>query len=119
MKYLVADDSKLARLSLIKSLMACDVNAEVHQAENGEIAINLAKDENIEIVFLDLTMPIMDGYSTIPILVQNNPNIKIVVVSADIQTQAKEKVYELGAKLHVQKPISIEKMQEVLKTIHE
>jgi two-component system, chemotaxis family, chemotaxis protein CheY len=118
MAYLVADDSKLARLSLIKSLRIYDENAEIFQAENGESAVEIAKKEAIDIVFLDLTMPIMDGYTALPLMIENNENIKVIVVSADIQTQAKAKVYELGAKLHVQKPISIEKMEEILEKIH-
>ncbi len=117
MKYLVVDDSKLARLSLIKSLKTNVGEAEIFQATNGLEAVELMKKENADIVFLDLTMPEMDGYEALPILLELNSSAKVVVVSADVQTKAKEKVIILGAQLHIQKPINVEKMKEILEII--
>jgi len=117
MKYLVVDDSKLARLSLIKSLKLYAQTDEIFQAANGADALEIMKKENADIVFLDLTMPIMDGYEALPKLLESNKNAKVIIVSADVQTRAKEKVFSLGAKLHIQKPINKDKMQEILKSI--
>ena len=117
MKYLVVDDSKLARLSLIKSLKTHVDEANIFQAENGQIALDVMQKEKADIVFLDLTMPVMDGYTALPKLLELNNKLKVVVVSADVQTKAKEKVIALGAQLHVQKPINAAKMQEILEII--
>ena len=117
MKYLVVDDSKLARLSLIKSLKAHVGEAEIFQAQNGQVALDIMQKEKVDIAFLDLTMPVMDGYTALPKLLELNNKAKIVVVSADVQTKAKERVIALGAKLHVQKPINAAKMQEILEII--
>lgn len=114
MKYLVTDDSKLARLSMVKAIKTFQEDAEIFQAENGQVALDLLKSEQPSVVFLDLTMPVMDGYEAIPKMLEIDPHVKIVVVSADIQTQAKEKVIELGAQLHVQKPIKPEMVEEIL-----
>ena len=46
-----------------------------------------------------------------------NPKLKVIVVSADIQEQAKTKVIELGAQLHVQKPINEKKMKDILEML--
>ena len=117
MKYLVTDDSKLARLSLIKSLKAHIEDAEVFQAANGEEAVKICETEKPDIAFLDLTMPVMDGYEALPLMLEINPKLKVVVVSADIQEQAKTKVISLGAQLHIQKPINPAKMQEILEIL--
>jgi len=117
MKYLVIDDSKLARLSLIKSLKANVGEAEIFQATNGAEAVDLVINEKPDIAFLDLTMPVMDGYEALPLMINNHPKIKVVVVSADIQERAKNKVINLGAQLHIQKPINIEKMKDILDII--
>jgi len=117
MKYLVVDDSKLARLSLIKSLKSHIEDAEIFQAVNGEEAITLVKSEKPDIAFLDLTMPVMDGYTALPLMLEENPKLKVIVVSADIQEQAKTKVIQLGAQLHVQKPINADKMQDILEIL--
>jgi len=117
MKYLVTDDSKLARLSLIKSLKSQVTDAQIFQAENGLVAIEIMKKEKVDVVFLDLTMPELDGYGALPKLLELNNKAKIVVVSADVQTKAKERVISLGAQLHIQKPINANKMQEILEII--
>jgi len=117
MKYLVVDDSKLARLSLVKSLKANIEKAEIFQAVNGVEALKVMHSEKPNIVFLDLTMPEMDGYEALPKLLEINANAKVVVVSADIQTKAKERVIALGAQLHMQKPINADKMKEILDII--
>ncbi len=116
-KYLVTDDSKLARKTLIKSLKEYVIEEKIFEANNGFEALKLILKEKPDVVFLDLTMPVMDGYKVIPKIKDINPDIKIVVVSADIQEKAKEKVYALGANLHVQKPIKSDKMKAILEVI--
>ena len=115
MKYLVTDDSKLARLSLVKSLKnVAGEDVSIFQATNGLEALQVMQDEKVDVVFLDLTMPEMDGYEALPKLLEMNPKAKVVVVSADVQTKAKERVIALGAQLHIQKPINAQKMQDIL-----
>jgi len=117
MKVLVVDDSKLARLSLIKSLKEHEPSAEILEAENGEIAVELFKSENPRVVFLDLTMPVMDGFEALKLIMQIDPKAQVVVVSADIQTHAQQQVLALGAKLMVPKPINSDKMLGVLQQL--
>lgn len=117
MKILVVDDSKLARLTLIKTLKEYEPSAEIYEAENGAIAVELYKTENPSVIFLDLTMPVMDGYEALKLIMQMDPSAQVVVVSADIQTQAQEQVLALGAKLMVPKPINSDKMLGVLQQL--
>lgn len=117
MKILVVDDSKLARLTLIKTLKEYEPSAEIYEAENGAIAVELFKAENPRVVFLDLTMPVMDGYEALKLIMQIDPNAQVVVVSADIQIQAQVQVLALGAKLMVPKPINTDKMLAILQQL--
>ncbi len=117
MKYLIVDDSKLARLILAKSLEANIDTPEIIHAENGKIALELIESEKPDVAFLDLTMPVMDGYEALPLMLKIKPNLKVIVVSADIQDRAKNIVIKLGALLHIQKPINPKKMREILKII--
>ncbi len=114
MKYLVTDDSKLARRVLKKSLCQFVDEENVYEACDGLEALKILLKEKLGIIFLDLTMPVMDGYEAIPKILDINPDIKIVVVSADIQEKAKERVLTLGATMHVAKPINPLKMKEIL-----
>lgn len=117
MKILVVDDSKLARLSLIKTLREYEPDAEIFEAENGAIGVDLFKAENPRVVFLDLTMPVMDGYEALKHIMQMDPKAQVVVVSADVQTQAQEQVMAMGAKMMVPKPINSDKMLGVLQQL--
>ena len=51
-------------------------------------------------------------------MLEAKPELKIIVISADVQEQAKTKVLELGAMQHVEKPINEDKMREILKVIN-
>lgn len=117
MKILVADDSKLARLSFIKIIKGLEPHCEIIEAENGLIAVEQFKENSPSIVFLDLTMPVMDGYEALEKIIAMNSKAQVVVVTADIQSQAQAQVIALGAKTVIPKPISSEKMQTVLEQL--
>jgi len=118
MKILVVDDSRLARASLIKTLNTeFEGDNEIIQGSNGEEALSLYKEESPEIVFLDLTMPIMDGFEALKAIKAFDEKALIVIVSADVQTKAVAQVMKDGAVIHIQKPINSDKMKEVIKTL--
>ena len=113
MKILVVDDSKLARLSLIKTVKKIEPSAEFFQAENGAVAVEIFTKEEPRVVFLDLTMPVMNGYEALVKIMEINPGAQVVVVSADIQPEAKQRVLADGAKNMCPKPINDEKMLNI------
>jgi len=119
MNVLVVDDSKLARLTLIKSLHNVFNDLNIGEAENGEVALLLIKQIIPEMVFLDLTMPVMNGYELLEILNKQFPSIQVIIVTADIQKGSKERIDKLGAKGYIQKPITDIKLKEVLTPIIE
>ena len=107
MKILIVDDSKMARMSLTKKLPE-DVlsSSELTEAENGLLGVEAYKTLKPDIVFMDLTMPIMDGYEAIQKIIEIDPNAYIVVVSADSQPIAVQRALSYGAKKHIEKNIS-------------
>lgn len=115
MKVLIADDSSLSRKLLLKALPDV-LSAEVSQAANGEEVLAAYAAGQAEIIFLDLTMPVMDGFETLERLHRLDANAVVIVVSADIQPQARQRVIELGAAAFIKKPISSEAM---VATLHE
>lgn len=119
MKILVTDDSKMARKMVIKTLQDAlnDKNYEVLEAQNGQESVDLYKEHNPNIVFMDLTMHVMDGFEALKKIKEFNENAKVVVISADIQKQAMDKVRELGALNFVKKPIDLKKMEQILNSI--
>ncbi|MFM2663693.1 response regulator [Vibrio mediterranei] len=64
MRILICDDSKVARRSLA-SFIASSFDGEIIFAENGRQALETMQCDNIDILFLDLTMPEMDGFEVL------------------------------------------------------
>jgi two-component system, chemotaxis family, chemotaxis protein CheY len=118
MKILVTDDSKMARKMVIKTLEeSIDIAYEVYEATNGEEAVALYKELNPNIVFMDLTMPIMDGFTALEYIKNYDKSANIVVISADIQKQAIDKALLLGALNFIKKPIDATKMKQILSRV--
>lgn len=110
---LVVDDSSMSRKLVIKALPP-DWDVEVTQASNGQEAIELYRKGRAHVIFLDLTMPVMDGYQVLESLKREGLNSFVIVISADVQPKAQERVKELGAIAFLKKPVKTEEIKRVL-----
>lgn len=112
---LICDDSALARKQMARALPA-NLDAEIHFAVNGREAIDFITANKVDLMFLDLTMPVLDGYGTLTELQEKSIHLDIIVVSGDIQPQAQAKVQALGAKHFFKKPVTKEQVKDVFAT---
>lgn len=110
---LICDDSALARKQMARTLPK-DWDVEVTFANNGAEGIEAIRAGKGEIVFLDLNMPVMDGYEVLQIVQQQDLPALIIVVSGDIQIKAHERVKALGALDFIQKPVSADAISNIL-----
>lgn len=105
---LICDDSNMARKQVIRSLPE-ELSTDVTLAKNGLEALDVLKNNHIDIMFLDLTMPELDGVGVLQNLKENNlSSCAIFVISADVQPEMQSKVLELGAKAFLRKPVQVE-----------
>lgn len=107
MQILICDDSKVARKSLASCIDA-SFAGDIMFAKNGHEAIELIDAHSIDVVFLDITMPGMDGFEVLEILRQRECTSRIVMVSGDIQEMAQKRCFELGAYAFIKKPLTPE-----------
>jgi len=112
-KILITDDSSFARKQMARALPP-DWGIEVVNAGDGQQAIDAIQNDAPQLMFLDLNMPVLDGYETLEAIIQNNIKIIVIVVSGDIQPLAVERVSEMGAVEFVKKPVKAEELKEVL-----
>ncbi|MEZ8104347.1 response regulator [Vibrio cortegadensis] len=115
---LICDDSALARKQMARSLPA-SLNADITFAVHGLDALKQLELNDFKLMFLDLTMPELDGFGTLEELQRLGNTTPVVVVSGDIQPKAKAKVLALGAKAFIQKPIDKAVLNDVLKELVE
>jgi CheY-like chemotaxis protein len=114
LQILVVDDSALARKVLTKSLPD-DWDVEISYASNGREALAQYRAGKASVMFLDLTMPDMNGYEVLETLKREELNTFVIVVSADVQLEAQERVKAAGAMAFIQKPVTSEKLLPILK----
>jgi two-component system chemotaxis response regulator CheY len=110
---LICDDSSFARKQMARALPT-DWDVEITFAENGEVGLEAIKAGKGEVVFLDLTMPVLDGFGVLEAIKSNDLNAMVIVVSGDIQPEAQARVKQLGAMEFIKKPTNKEKIAEVL-----
>ncbi len=119
MKLLVVDDSRLARKKLVRTLtrILADTDYSIVEGDSGKKALELVHSEKPDVMFLDLTMPIMSGYEVLESLKKMGWKAPVAVVSADVQEKGVEKVMALGARIHIQKPITEQALRNFLSSL--
>ncbi len=110
---LICDDSSVARKQMARTLPA-DWDIEISYAKHGQEAIELLKQGKGDIMFLDLNMPVMDGYETLEAIIKNDLQSMVIVVSGDIQPEAHKRVKALGAIEFIKKPIGPDELASIL-----
>lgn len=110
---LICDDSAMARKQVKRSLPE-GWDVEVTFATNGVEGVDAIRAGQGEMVFLDLTMPELDGYGVLDTVKREGLKAVIIVISADIQPEARDRVMKLGALDFIKKPIDSKKLRDVL-----
>lgn len=100
----ICDDSSFARKQLARSLPE-NWDIKVTFATNGFEGMEAVRNNQAEVLFLDLTMPDMDGYQVLEAIGAEQLNTIVIVVSGDIQATARERVMTLGAIEFIKKPV--------------
>ena len=111
---LICDDSAMARKQVKRSLPE-HWEVDITFAKNGVEGIEAVRIGKAEMLFLDLTMPEFDGYGVLEKIKEEKLKTIIIVISADIQPEARERVMALGALDFIKKPVDSQKLEEVLK----
>lgn len=112
---LVVDDSKSSRkvnLAMVRELLGDQVTCL--EASGGEQALAILASQEVDVVLLDLTMPGISGFDVLAEMRAKHLHGRVIVVSADIQRLAKERVASLGATGFIDKPIKIEALRTML-----
>ena len=110
---LICDDSNMARKQVARSLPE-SWDVDITFATNGFEGVEAIRGGKGEMVFLDLTMPGMDGFGVLERVKAENLKCVVIVISGDIQPDARARVMSLGALEFIKKPISKDKLRDVL-----
>lgn len=114
-RVLVVDDAPDNR-SVLRQLLT-PIGFEVSEASNGSEALQAVATQAPDIIFMDLLMPVMDGFEATHRLREQPcyPQIPIIAVSANAFEQARQKSIKVGCAAFLTKPLHID---DVLETLH-
>lgn len=112
-RLMIVDDSNIIR-NRIQRVYNADQFTLVATATNGQDALDKFDIYRPQVITMDLTMPQMDGLECIEKLVEIDPNVRILVVSALSDKATGIKALELGASGFLCKPFSEEELGEAL-----
>jgi len=110
---LVCDDSLVARKQVAKCLPQ-DWDVAVHFAKNGQEGLASLTAGKGDLLLLDLNMPVLDGYGTLEAIQKQGLKTKVIVVSGDIQPEARDRVISLGALDFIRTPVDPQALAEAL-----
>lgn len=113
---LLADDDMRNIFALSTAFESYDMKIEI--ANNGQEALDiLARNEHIDLVLMDIMMPVMDGYEAIEKIRSNKKfsNLPIIAVTAKAMKGDREKTIAVGANDYISKPVDVDKLISLMR----
>ncbi|QEP44726.1 response regulator [Ectothiorhodospiraceae bacterium BW-2] len=115
MPIVICDDSSFARKQVARSLPE-GWDVDISFATNGEEAVAALQAGKGDILFLDLTMPILDGFGVLERIRDRDLPTLPIVISGDIQPESQRRVKQLGAIAFIKKPVNREEIAQILES---
>ena len=109
---IVADDSMFQRFQSAKT--AKEAGFEVLEAKDGAECLRLVRENRPDVLLLDLNMPDPGGVAVLEALAAEAADVRVCVVTADIQETTKSRCLELGARAFLNKPVDHEALRLIL-----
>lgn len=88
----------------------------VFEAENGQVAVESAIRESPDVILMDLTLPLMDGFAATKLIRQNEQlkNVPIIAVTAHQESDFRNDAKASGFDAYVTKPIDVNWLKELI-----
>jgi CheY-like chemotaxis protein len=114
LKVLVAEDNPVNQM-VIKAMLG-SLGIVAHLVENGEAAVDIAKEQHFDLILMDCQMPIMDGYRATALIRQFKSEVElpIIALTADVMPEDKAHAQAVGFNQHLAKPLELVKLTACL-----
>ncbi len=112
---LIVDDIELNRRVILETFGTSRL--EFQEAENGQQAIDMIRQNKPDLVIMDIKMPVMDGYCATKIIKEDNEmnNIPVIALSASVLPDHVKRIMGAGFDGFVRKPVQIEELVRIMK----
>ena len=111
-KALFVEDDEINTIVISETLK--QIGFKIDHANNGKEAVDKTKVNEYDIIFMDIQMPVMDGYEATRLIRLANNTTPIIALSAGVMAKDINKSIEAGMNMHIAKPIIYNEMNQVL-----
>ena len=112
MRVLIVDDEEMIR-EVLREYVEFEGN-QAYEAKNGMDAVKLCREQDFDVILMDIMMPVLDGFSAVK-EIKKSKDIPVIMLSARGEEYDKLFAFELGVDDYVTKPFS---PKEVMARIH-
>jgi two-component system response regulator CpxR len=116
-KVLLVDDEREFVQTLSERLLMRDMGSAV--AYDGESALNLIKEDEPEVIIVDLKMPGVDGIEVLRKVKETRPEIEVIILTGHGHEEDRQLCMQLGAFAYLQKPLDINVLSETIQKANE
>ncbi len=117
---LLVDDSKTIRSVIKKTIQIAGIPVtEFYEAENGQLALDVMKDNWVDLVFADINMPVMNGIEMVDRMAEDNilDKTPVIIVSTEGSQTRIEHLFKKGVKAFLRKPVTPETVRNVVQEV--
>ena len=116
-KVLLVDDEREFVQTLSERLLMRDMGSAI--AYDGESALKLIKEDEPEVIIVDLQMPGMNGLEILRKVKETRPEIEVIILTGHGNEEDRKLCMELGAFAYLQKPLNINVLSETIQKANE
>jgi DNA-binding NarL/FixJ family response regulator len=117
LRIIIADDHKVFRQGLRNLVESQSLATIVGEAGNGEECIELAKRLSPHIILMDIDMPKLDGMEATRIILEQNPEIRVIALSMHSDYDHYQQMVKFGAKGFIQKSTGIDEVISAIRAV--
>ena len=114
-KVLIAEDNPINMQYVQTAIDMLSKDIQVIKAKDGKEAYRLFLKQNPDLILMDIRMPHLDGYQATAMIRSHNEDIPIIAMTAKALEEDKENALAAGMNEYITKPVSLERLNEVLK----
>lgn len=116
-KVLIVDDHTRVRAAIRISLELDEDIEVIGEAANGELAITFCRQQQPDVILMDLIMPVMDGVTASETIHKLYPKIHIIILSSSVEHDISETIERTGAKKFLLKTSSASRVAEAIREV--
>ncbi|HFB65117.1 MAG TPA: two-component system response regulator UvrY [Aeromonadales bacterium] len=117
-RVLIVDDHDLVRMGIQRLLNDLSNIEVIAEADNGEDAVNIMRQQSPDVILMDAEMPGIGGLEATRRMLRYNPDVKIIILSAHVEDPLPSKFLEAGVRGYLTKGASTEQMAQAIQQVN-